>query len=831
MKRFLSLFLLLLTSFVAMTQVTTDPAIVTEVGAVKIIFDASKGNGGLKGYAGPVYAHTGVITDKSTSGSDWKYAPSWGDNQEKYKLASLGGDRWQLTLSPNIRAYYGVPADEKILKLAFVFRSGDKQKEGKGEGNTDIFVTLNEQAFVPAVPERKPRPEGITDGITYREDGSVVLSLYAPGKRHVHLLGDFNRWTKSNDWQMYRDGDHWWRTVGGLKKGEEYAFQYLIDNAFKVADAYAEKILDPWNDRAIPVTVYPDLKPYPMQTEGIVSVMRTGAEPYRWQTTCFDPTAADRLVVYELLVRDFTKEGTITAAIGKLDYLKAMGVNAVELMPVQEFDGNDSWGYNPSFYFAPDKAYGTPNDYKRFIDEAHARGMSVILDVVFNHATLSHPFARLYWDGETGKPAADNPWFNVDAPHPYNVFSDFNHEYSGTREFFKRVLKHWLTVYRVDGFRFDLTKGFTQTKSTEATASRYDASRIAILKDYHAHIRKINPKAYTILEHFCENKEEKELADDGMLLWNNMNHAYCQSAMGYKDGSSLKGGSATSRSWKEHRLMTYQESHDEERTMYKAKTWGIPPVKSDEATRLRRAALNAAFLLCTPGPKMIWQFGELGYDYSIEENGRTGRKPVRWDYYEEMHRHDLFDTYTRLLALRRKYPGLFASPASETMNTDASDWENGRRIALQHAEADLLLLGNFTDKPLSVPAQFPTTGRWKDIFSDAAAFLEIGATDKNREVLLQPHGFHLYLREPGLSPNEKIEAVAPCEICLHEGAIAVRSAEKISRISLYSFGGCLLRAADRAGRLDVADISSGIYLVTVRTASGEVYSQKIVIDR
>ena len=318
----------------------------------------------------------------------------------------------------------------------------------------------------------------------------------------------------------------------------------------------------------------PDLKPYPMQTEGIVSVMRTGAEPYRWQTTRFDPTAADRLVVYELLVRDFTKEGTITAAIGKLDYLKAMGVNAVELMPVQEFDGNDSWGYNPSFYFAPDKAYGTPDDYKRFIDEAHARGMSVILDVVFNHATLSHPFARLYWDGATGKPAADNPWFNVDAPHPYNVFSDFNHEYSGTREFFKRVLKHWLTVYRVDGFRFDLTKGFTQTKSTEATASRYDASRIAILKDYHAHIRKINPKAYTILEHFCENKEEKELADDGMLLWNNMNHAYCQSAMGYKDGSSLKGGSATSRSWKEHRLITYQENHDKEHTMYKAKKIG-----------------------------------------------------------------------------------------------------------------------------------------------------------------------------------------------------------------------------------------------------------------
>ncbi len=813
-----------------MAQVTTEPAVVTETGTVKIIFDASKGNGGLKGYTGAVYAHTGVITDKSTSGSDWKYAPSWGDNKEKYKLASLGGDRWLLTLSPDIRTYYGVPASEKILKLAFVFRSEDTKKEGKGEGNTDIFVTLNEELFIPAEAENKPRPSGIVDGINYQNDGSVILSLYAPGKKHVHLLGDFNNWTKSNDHQLYKDGDYWWTTLSGLEQGKEYAFQYLIDNQFKIADAYAEKILDPWNDTHIPSSVYPELKKYPTQTEGIVSVIKTGTNDYTWQAGTFKPVPDNQLVIYELLIRDFTKEGTIAAATAKLDYLKALGVNAVELMPIQEFDGNDSWGYNPCFYFAADKAYGTPDDYKRFVDEAHLRGMSVILDAAFNHATSLHPFARLYWDGAGNKPATNNPWFNIEAPHPYSVFCDFNHEYAGTRDFFKRVLKHWLTTYHIDGFRLDLTKGFTQKKSTESTASRYDASRIAILKDYHAHIRSVNPKAYTILEHFCEDKEEKELADDGMLLWNNMNHAYCQTAMGYKENSGMTAGSAASRGWTDNRLVTYQESHDEERTMYKAKTWGITPIKNNEVTRIGQAALNAAFLLCTPGPKMIWQFGELGYDISINENGRTGRKPVKWEDYEDVQRRNLFDTYAHLLALRKKHPDLFASPTSAVMKTDVSHWDGGRRITLQSADAELLLLGNFSDKAISMPANFPTEGHWKNMFSDAAVVLTVTSENKGQQMSLSPHTFLLFMREGNSSSaNEPIEAVEACDIRIHDRIITARCARQISRISLYSFGGNPIRSVDNTTVMDVSGIPSGYYLITVRTKSGEVYSKKIIL--
>ena len=153
------------------------------------------------------------------------------------------------------------------------------------------------------------------------------------------------------------------------------------------------------------------------------------------------------MVIYELLLRDFTQTGDLAGAMSKLPYLKKMGVNAIELMPVQEFDGNDSWGYNPCFFFAMDKAYGTKKMYKEFIDACHKEGMAVILDVVYNHATGNHPFAKLYWEGD--KTAACNPYFNVEAPHPFSVFHDFNHESELVRKFVKRNLQFLLNEYHL----------------------------------------------------------------------------------------------------------------------------------------------------------------------------------------------------------------------------------------------------------------------------------------------------------------------------------------------------------------------------------------------
>lgn len=817
--RFLFLFIIL--PVFPKAQITTHPAVVTESGTVEITFNAAEGNQGLKGYTGKVYAHTGVITDKSTSGSDWKYAPAWGDNNAKYQLNSLGNDKWKLTISPDIRTYYNVPANEKMLKLAFVFRSEDNKKEGKGEGGTDLFVTLGEELFTPSEPMTKARPDGISDGINYMDNTTVILQLYAPGKKHIHLLGDFNEWKRSNDWQLYKDGDYWWYKLTNLEKGKEYAFQYLVDNSFKIADPYTEKILDPVYDPQIPATIYPGLKTYPVQTENIVSVLQTGKEAYDWQIKNFKAPEGEELVIYELLLRDFTTDGSLKAAGERLDYLKELGVNAIELMPIQEFDGNDSWGYNPCFFFAPDKAYGTPDDYRRFIDEAHRRGMAVILDVVFNHATVNQPFARLYWDSADNRPAADNPWFNIQAPHPYSVFNDFNHEYQGTRAFFKRVLTHWLTNFNVDGFRFDLSKGFTQKSSTESTVSAYDPGRIAILKDYHQQIQKVKPGAFTILEHFCDNREEKELADAGMFLWGNLNDAYCQSIMGWKENSDLSPGYAINRGWTKSRLIAFQESHDEERTLYKAKTWGNGSIKTDLNIQLDRAALNAAFLLCTPGPKMIWQFGELGYDYSIEENGRTGRKPVRWDYSDLPERAGLYDKYAKLLALRNLNPLVFSAPETVSMQTNASNWEQGRRICIEHPDMDIVLVGNFTSSPIQMKPLFPQAGVWNELFSNEQQTI----TDAEKgtfSVSLPAHSFRLYTNKSSATANEEIKknSTASIQFDPHTNHLCIQSSDPVKQIRIYSALGSLVKKTDGTSETDLSAFPTGIYFIHIQTGQG-----------
>ena len=173
---------------------------------------------------------------------------------------------------------------------------------------------------------------------------------------------------------MYRDDASgcWWITLAGLDAGKEYAFQYYVGTkageVVRLADAYTEKILDPDNDKYIPASTYNESMAYPEGGVGIVSTFKIQKDSYNWKVNDFKIANPEQLVIYELHLRDFTASSDINGAMGKLSYLKAMGVNAIELMPVQEFDGNDSWGYNPCFFFAMDKAYGTKAMYKQFID-------------------------------------------------------------------------------------------------------------------------------------------------------------------------------------------------------------------------------------------------------------------------------------------------------------------------------------------------------------------------------------------------------------------------------------------------------------------------------
>ncbi len=692
----------------------------------------------LYDYSGNLYAYIGVV-----DGDFWRFTPAdYNTNSEKARLNHVGDNTWTLELTPTVREWFEA-GDAEVSKIGLIIRSEDMSLEAFED---DVFkdVTDSQNALVHQDPVEEAVPDDLPYGINYSEDGSSVTFVLAAadinGARNYdfcYLIGDFNGWQPSLPYAMKWDSSRgaWWftldlndpdgnpETTETLDPSEEYMFQYYIGKkdddtqTIRVSDPFTEIVYSS-DDQYISSSTYPMLPEFPaLETSGLVSAFCARPAEYSWQNDDFRITDKNDLVIYELLFRDFSGSGDISGAMEHLDYLENLGINAIELMPVQEFDGNDSWGYAPNSYFALDKAYGTRDMYKQFIDECHARGIAVIVDVVYNHLTGSSTLAKLYWNSTTDQTADNNPWFNVTAPHPFSVYHDLRHDNAFVQDYVKRSLEYLLEEYHVDGFRFDLTKGFTQ--NDQGDASLYNSERIGYLTEYYNHIQSVDQDAIMILEHFCYGDEERELASRGMQLWSNLNNAYCQSAMGYRESSEfwdLYTGT-NGNGVRFGGYVGFMESHDEERMQYKVTEYGEASVKDDLAARMKRGAVNAAFFLTVPGPKMIWQFGELGYDYSIEYNNRTGRKPVRWDYYEDEYRKGLYDEYARLLKFRKDNPEFFDDGVNFSWQVGYDNWTNGRTITCSKSDGQtFVVVGNF-DTEARRDYVAVAAGSWRDYFT------------------------------------------------------------------------------------------------------------------
>ena len=642
------------------------------------------------------------------------------------------------------------------------------------DGNTVIVAEANDgtatttdtlEFFVTAGVTVAPLPGGVRDGINYETDNTAAtLVLYAPLKSRVSVIGEFpgSNWTEQAQYQMNKtpDGNYWWVRITGLTPGTEYAFQYLVDGTLKIADPYAEKILDPYNnnDQNISSSTYPGLKSYPSgSTTGIVSILQTASPQYNWQVNNFTRPDKRKLVIYELLLRDFLAAHDWNTLRDTLDYLQDLGINAIEIMPFNEFEGNNSWGYNPDFYFAPDKYYGPKTTLQQFIDSCHGRGIAVVMDIALNHSFGLSPLVQLYWDAANSRPAANNPWFNPVAKHAFNVGYDMNHESLATKYFVSRVVEHWLANYKIDGFRFDLSKGFTQTQTCDNNGNScnvnawgaYDASRVAIWKRYYDTLQLKSPGCYAILEHFADNTEETELSNYGMLLWGNMSYNYQQASMGYNTGWDFSGGIYTTRNWTQPNLVTYMESHDEERLAYKNVQFGNSSGSynvKDLNTALKRVEMCGAFLFTIPGPKMFWEFGELGYDYSINTctNGsvndscRLTPKPVHWDYVQNIQRKRLHDVFAELIKLRSHalYKDVFLT---NQVNQNLSG--SFKILQVNTDTSKICVIGNFDVIPQTANVTFQTTGTWYDYFDGTI----LNATGLAQSITLQPGEYHVYL--------------------------------------------------------------------------------------
>ena len=569
----------------------------------------------------------------------------------------------------------------------------------------------------------------------------------------MHVIGDFNDWKVLPEYQMKRtpDGEIFWLKISSLTPKKEYIFQYLVEGTIRIGDPYADKTSDPFNDQEIiDQNRYPGLKPYAAgKTEFQATYLQTTQDSYFWKNLTYEKPRPEELVVYELLVRDFDDRRTYNAVIERLDYLKDLGINAIELMPIGEFEGNLSWGYNPSFFFAPDKYYGTKNDLKRLIDEAHGKGIMVILDMVLNHAFGQNPMVRLYNDGDYGAPTEDNPWFNRVAKHPFNVGYDFNHESTYTKAFVDSVNNYWLTEYKVDGFRFDLSKGFTQVNSGDNVNiwSQYDPSRIKIWKHIYDRIKANHPDAYVILEHLAANDEEKELADYGLMFWGNMNGTSRNLAKGTND--NMEWAYFKNRGWLKPTLIPYQESHDEERVMWESLNFGATSPLNIKALEnaVNRNQIMTAFYFTIPGPKMLWQFGEFGYDQELN-NDRLGIKPTKWEYLNDPERERLFKLYQEMIKLKNEHD-VFNNPTTAAINLGSTF----KSIYLDHPEMDVVLFGNFDlNTKGNQLFSFPRVGKWYNYFTGE----EFNVTTAQVAFGLRPNEFYLFTDKPLPKPEPGI---------------------------------------------------------------------------
>jgi 1,4-alpha-glucan branching enzyme len=716
-------------------------------------------------------------------------------------------------------------------------------------------------------------PAGVDDGITYNpsDAGQATLVLDAPGKDFVYVAGSFNNWQPSASYAMKKDAatGKFWLTIFGLTAGQDYTYQYwVVDSTplagspalVKTADPYSTLVLSPFDDGDIPAASYPNLPAYPAGQEREVTVLKTNEAPYNWQVTNFAKPAKEDLVVYEVLVRDFDSDRNYQDLIDKMDYFVNLNINAIQLMPVMEYEGNESWGYNTAFHMANDKFYGPANKLREFIDLCHQNGIAVILDVALNHAFGRNPMVRMWMsdaDGDGwGGPTAENPYFNVTATHSYSVGNDFNHSQARTKNYVKRVIKHWVQDFKIDGFRWDLTKGFTQNcTGSESCTNAYQQDRVDVLKEYADYSWSLDPTHYTIFEHLGIDSEESQWANyrinetpsKGVMMWGNFNNAYNQLSMGYNTNNDISRMNSASHGFTGRRVIGYAESHDEERLMYKNVTTGNSTnaahnVKTLNVALSRMPAVGAMSLL-VPGPKMIWHFGELGWDLSIFtcNNGtvntasdatagdcKLDTKPQpQWanNWLGNANRSPIYQEWAKMIELKKENPvfkGNVDINSGTTLTPKLYIYDN-TLAGLKN----VVVLSNFNVTSQAVVANFPYTGTWYNLM-DGASF---NVTNPAMTITIAAGQYKVFGNQPAALNNDHFEAMANVTLYPNPSSGYFTINSSTSKVQVFALTGQLVKsfnAMAEGDQFNINDLAQGLYLVKATDMNNHEKTMRLI---
>ncbi len=518
-----------------------------------------------------------------------------------------------------------------------------------------------------------------------------------------------------------------------------------------------------------------------------------------------------------------------------------------------EYEGNEGWGYNPSFHMALDKFYGTADKLKELVDLYHQNGIAVILDVVLNHAMGRNPMNRMWMldanhDG-WGEPSPESPYFNQVATHSYSIGNDFNHSLSLTEAYTKRVIKYWIEEFHIDGYRWDLTKGFTQNcTGSESCTNAYQQDRVDILKAYADYSWSIDDTHYVIFEHLGSDNEEQQWANHrigegkGVMLWGKMTDPYNQLTMGFASGSGINRMGHVSRGFTDKRLVGYAESHDEERLMYKTIQYGNDSNPNHNVQELdvalsRMSALGAVSLTI-PGPKMIWHFGDLGMDNSIftctdgsvNTNCRLATKPQpQWDenWLNDADRVQIYNDWAKMNALKQ-FEDVFEgeySIHSGNLTPRIYIWDDG----IPSSELkNVVILANFDVTTQSIIPDFPYTGDWFNLMDNTS----INVTNISNPITLEAGEFRIFGNQISIVGTTDYEVSELVKIYPNPTSQSFRLTSTCNEVNIFDTQGKLIKEFkgifNKNTAFSVIELSPALYFVKILTDKGTVLKKLVV---
>jgi len=508
------------------------------------------------------------------------------------------------------------------------------------------------------------------------------------------------------------DSDNWW--INLEQKPGTYKYLYETDSGAIINDPWGRWTAD---DGASQYTIGP---------QGLT------ADNYSWQSNDFVRPPLNQLIIYELHIGEFAGgylgmnggEAGFSEMITRLPYLDSLGVNAIELMPVNDFGGRGasghSWGYDLNSYFALEPSYGTPAEFKALVDSAHARGIAIIVDVVFNHLNDTASLWQMLPDANA------NPYFKQNNDFRPNedalfFFRDMDHWAPETQEIVYASLKMWLDEYRVDGFRYDFTQGIGWSVSEPDKGIPGWANRIA--QDY-------GDRVYQIAEHLPESPAlvfntgltggwhdsfRDEVFDEARFR--NTGLAEIKSLVLDLGAYQSNDTPSTPRRYGDRtQPVNMTVSHDEQSLIFEMTTF--QGVTVDEA--VKRDKLYATLMFTSLGIPMLWQ----GIEFSEprgwrSDDSKLSYRPVDWRFLQTARGRAHYDYYAALIRHRKRNPALYRGQLQKIQQYDSEKilvWGFADSVSTEQ----VVIAANFKSSEQTIAnVQWLATGEWHNVFDQS----------------------------------------------------------------------------------------------------------------